>query len=224
MAKLRRRDLLLVALTFAAGSVDAIAFLALHVFTAVMTGNLVLLGVAMGQGALRNALRGVVAVGAYGIGVVAGARFVAALPPDALWSRAATRALVVETGLQAIFLGGWILADAAPDGVAALALISISGIAMGLQAATTRAVAPGRSTTYLTGTLTGLLTELSALGVQPDWWHRASIVIALVAGALAGAIAFTAVPWVAPAIPLLVLATVVLISTTDSRARANGTR
>jgi uncharacterized membrane protein YoaK (UPF0700 family) len=208
-----RRDLLLVALTFAAGAVDAVAFLALHVFTAVMTGNLVLLGVAIGQGAARNALRGVIAVGGYAIGVLGGARIVAAPSREALWSRAITRALVVEAALQAIFLGGWILTDATPDGIAAFALISISGIAMGLQAATTRAVAPGRSTTYLTGTLTSLLTELSALGVRPDWWHRASVVIALVAGALAGAIALSTVPWVAPAIPLLVLAGVVLLVT-----------
>jgi len=194
-----RRDLLLLALTFAAGAVDAVAFLALHVFTAVMTGNLVLLGVAIGQGAARNALRGVIAVGGYAIGVLGGARIVAAPSREALWSRAITRALVVEAALQAIFLGGWILTDATPDGIAAFALISISGIAMGLQAATTRAVA--------------LLSELSALGVRPDWWHRASIVIALVAGALAGAIALSTVPWMAPAIPLLVLAVVVLLVT-----------
>ena len=213
MSDVGRRDLLLVALTFAAGAVDAVAFLALHVFTAVMTGNLVLLGVAIGQGAARNALRGVIAVGGYAIGVLGGARIVAAPSREALWSRAITRALVVEAALQAIFLGGWILTDATPDGIAAFALISISGIAMGLQAATTRAVAPGRSTTYLTGTITSLLTELSALGVRPDWWHRASVVIALVAGALAGAIALSTVPWVAPAIPLLVLAGVVLLVT-----------
>jgi uncharacterized membrane protein YoaK (UPF0700 family) len=208
-----RRDALLIALTFAAGAVDAVAFLGLHVFTAVMTGNLVLLGVAIGQGVVRNAIRGLVAVGGYGIGVLAGARIVGVLPRETLWSRAVTRALILEAALQAAFLAGWILTDATPDGLAALALITISGIAMGLQATTTRGVAPGRSTTYLTGTLTGLLTELSALGVRPDWWHRASIVIALVAGALAGAIAFSTVPWVAPAIPLLVLVGVVLFVT-----------
>jgi uncharacterized membrane protein YoaK (UPF0700 family) len=211
-----RRDSLLVALTFAAGAVDAVAFLGLHVFTAVMTGNLVLLGVAIGQGAVRNALRGLVAVGGYGIGVLAGARIVGALPRDT-WSPAVTRALTLEAALQAAFLGGWILTDATPDGLAAVVLIAISGIAMGLQAATTRGVAPGRSTTYLTGTLTGLLTELSALGVRPDWWHRVSIVIALVWGALAGAVVFTNVPLVAPAIPLIVVAAVVLIATAVSR-------
>jgi uncharacterized membrane protein YoaK (UPF0700 family) len=216
-----RRDLLLVALTFAAGAVDAVAFLGLHVFTAVMTGNLVLLGVAIGQGAFRNALRGLVAVGGYGIGVLAGARIVGVLPRETLWSPAVTRALVVEAALQALFLGGWILTDASPDGLAAVALIAISGIAMGLQAATTRGFAPGRSTTYLTGTLTGLLTELSALGVGADWWRRASLVIALVVGALSGALVITIVPWLAPAIPLLVLAAVVVIG---ASVRPNGAR
>jgi uncharacterized membrane protein YoaK (UPF0700 family) len=211
------RDAFLVALAFAAGAVDAVAFLGLHVFTAVMTGNLVLLGVAIGQGVLGNALRGLVAVGAYGIGVLAGARIIGVLPRDTLWAPAVSRALVLEAGLQALFLVGWILTNATPDGLAAVALITISGIAMGLQAATTRGLAPGRSTTYLTGTLTGLLTELSALGVRPDWWHRLAIVVALVCGALAGAIAFTTAPYVAPAIPLIVLAGVVLFAASVDR-------
>jgi uncharacterized membrane protein YoaK (UPF0700 family) len=213
-----RRDALLVALTFAAGAVDAVAFLGLGVFTAVMTGNLVLLGVAIGQGAARNALRGLVAVGGYGIGVLAGARIVGVVPRETLWSRAVTRALMLEAALQAVFLSGWVVTDATPDGIAALALITVSGIAMGLQAATTRGVAPGRSTTYLTGTLTGLLTELSALGVRPDWWHRAAIVIALVFGALIGAVAFITAPSLAPAIPLGILAIVVLIAVAGDRA------
>jgi uncharacterized membrane protein YoaK (UPF0700 family) len=207
-----RRDALLVALTFAAGAVDAVAFLGLHVFTAVMTGNLVLLGVAIGQGAVRNALRGLVAVGGYGIGVLAGARIVAVLPPEKTWSPSVTRAFALEAALQTLFLGGWILTNAKPDGVTAAALIAISGIAMGLQAATTRGLAPGRSTTYLTGTLTGLLTELSALGMGADWWRRTSLVVALFCGALAGAILFTTLPWLAPAIPLVVLAGVVLVA------------
>ena len=81
----RRRDLLLVALTFAAGAVDAVVFLRLDVFTAVMTGNIVLLGLAIGQGAFRNALRSLVALAAYAGGVLAGARLVGATPRDSIW-------------------------------------------------------------------------------------------------------------------------------------------
>ena len=42
---------MLLVLTLAAGSVDAISYLGLgHVFTAMMTGNTVLLGLALAQG------------------------------------------------------------------------------------------------------------------------------------------------------------------------------
>jgi uncharacterized membrane protein YoaK (UPF0700 family) len=216
--ELRRRDFLLVALTFAAGSVDAVALLRLDVFTAVMTGNIVLLGLAVGQGAFGNALRSVVALIAYGVGVVVGARVVGAVAVETLWSPRVTRALALEWVLQAAFLIGWLITGANPDGASAATLIAFSGVAMGIQAATARALAPGMSTTYVTGTLTGLLSELSALGaVSGDRWRRASIVVALALGAVAGALALTVVPLLAPAIPLAVVGAVVLVAMTRFR-------
>jgi uncharacterized membrane protein YoaK (UPF0700 family) len=211
--ELRRRDLLLVALTFAAGSVDAVALLRLDVFTAVMTGNIVLLGLAIGQGAFANALRSVIALVGYGAGVVTGARIVGAIAIDAHWSPNVTRALALEWVLQAAFLIGWLFTGTKPEGTGAAALIAFSGVAMGIQAATARALAPGMSTTYVTGTLTGLLSELSALGaVSGDRRRRASIVVALALGALAGAFALSTAPALAPAIPLAVVGAVVLIA------------
>jgi uncharacterized membrane protein YoaK (UPF0700 family) len=216
--ELRRRDFLLVALTFAAGSVDAVALLRLDVFTAVMTGNIVLLGLAVGQGAFGNALRSVVALIAYGVGVVVGARVVGAVAVETHWSPSVTRALALEWVLQAAFLIGWLITGANPDGVSAATLIAFSGVAMGIQAATARALAPGMSTTYVTGTLTGLLSELSALGaVSGDRRRRASIVVALALGAVAGAWALTLVPLLAPAIPLAVVGAVVLVAATCFR-------
>ena len=218
MRELRRRDLLLVALTFAAGSVDAVALLRLDVFTAVMTGNIVLLGLAVGQGAFANALRSVIALFAYGAGVVAGARIVGAVAIETHWSPKVTRALALEWVLQAAFLIGWVLSGANPGGTTAAALIAFSGVAMGIQAATARALAPGMSTTYVTGTLTGLLSELSALGaVSSDRRRRASIVVALALGAVAGALALTTVPLLAPAIPLAVVGAVVLVAASRFR-------
>jgi uncharacterized membrane protein YoaK (UPF0700 family) len=216
--ELRRRDLLLVALTFAAGSVDAVALLRLDVFTAVMTGNIVLLGLAVGQGAFANALRSIIALVAYGVGVIVGARIAGAVAIEAHWSPKVTRALGVEWVLQGAFQSGWLFTRANPDGVSAATLIALSGIAMGIQAATARALAPGTSTTYVTGTLTGLLSELSALGaVSGDRRRRASIVVALALGAVAGAFALTVVPLLAPAIPLAVVGAVVLIAATRFR-------
>ena len=213
MRELRRRDFLLVALTFAAGSVDAVALLRLDVFTAVMTGNIVLLGLAVGQGAFGNALRSVIALVAYGVGVVVGARIVGAVAIERHWSPKVTRALAIEWVLQAAFLTGWVLTGTKPDGASAAALIAFSGVAMGIQAATARALAPGMSTTYVTGTLTGLLSELSALGaVSGDRRRRASIVVALALGAVAGALVLTVIPLLAPAIPLAVVGAVVLVA------------
>ena len=218
MRELRRRDLLLVALTFAAGSVDAVALLRLDVFTAVMTGNIVLLGLAVGQGAFGNALRSVVALVAYGVGVIVGARIVGAIAIETHWSPNVTRALGVEWVLQLAFLIGWLFTEANPAGVSAATLIAFSGVAMGIQAATARALAPGMSTTYVTGTLTGLLSELSALGsVSGDRLRRASIVVALALGAVAGALALSTLPLLAPAIPLAVVGAVVLVAATRFR-------
>jgi uncharacterized membrane protein YoaK (UPF0700 family) len=161
--ELRRRDLLLVALTFAAGSVDAVAI-------------------------------------------------------ETHWSPKVTRALALEWVLQLAFLIGWLFTAAHPDGVSAATLIAFSGVAMGIQAATARALAPGMSTTYVTGTLTGLLSELSALGsVSGDRLRRASIVVALALGAVAGALALTVMPLIAPAIPLAVVGAVVLVAATRFR-------
>ena len=214
----RRRDLLLVALTFAAGAVDAVVFLRLDVFTAVMTGNIVLLGLAIGQGAFRNALRSLVALAAYAGGVLAGARLVGATPRDSIWPAHATRALAVEWVLHATFLAGWILTDARPDGLAAASLIAVSGVAMGIQAATARTLAPTMSTTYVTGTLTALLSELSALGaLGPDARRRAAIVVALGLGAVCGALVLVSASVLAPAVPVLAIGAVVLVAATRFR-------
>jgi uncharacterized membrane protein YoaK (UPF0700 family) len=214
----RRRDLLLIALTFAAGAVDAVLFLRLDVFTAVMTGNIVLLGLAIGQGAFRNALRSLIALAAYAGGVLAAARLVGATPHDSVWPAHVTRAFAIEWVLHAVFLLGWIATDTRPDGLAAASLIAVSGVAMGIQAATARTLAPSMSTTYVTGTLTALLSELSALGaLGPDSRRRVAIVLALGLGAVCSALVLVSAAMLAPALPVVVLGAVVLIAATRFR-------
>src|SRR3989449_11780262 len=69
------RDGMLLVLTWAAGSVDAISYLGLgHVFTAMMTGNTVLLGLAIGQGQVLAALRSVIALAGFCLGAAVGDR------------------------------------------------------------------------------------------------------------------------------------------------------
>lgn len=64
---------MLLVLTCAAGLVDAISYLELgHVFTAMMTGNTVLLALALGQGEVTAALRSTLALVAFSAGVAGG--------------------------------------------------------------------------------------------------------------------------------------------------------
>ena len=60
---------MLLVLTCAAGLVDAISYLEMgHVFTAMMTGNTVLLALAIGQGEVMAALRSTLALVAFSVG------------------------------------------------------------------------------------------------------------------------------------------------------------
>src|SRR2546421_12943178 len=68
------RDSLVVLLTVTTGAVDAASFLALgNVFGSVITGNMVLLGVAAGTGRPELAMPSGVALAGYVAGVAAGA-------------------------------------------------------------------------------------------------------------------------------------------------------
>src|SRR5262249_37245042 len=78
------RDSLVVLLTLTTGAVDAASFLALGtVFSSVITGNLVLLGVAAGTGRAELAVHSGVAMAGYVAGVAAGAPLAARRHPAA---------------------------------------------------------------------------------------------------------------------------------------------
>lgn len=146
-------------LTWAAGSVDAISYLGLsHVFTANMTGNTVLLGLALGQGQGFAALRSVVALGGFGLGAAIGALIVERGRKGGDWPRAVTGAVVVEGIVLGIFAVTWQVPGTARSGGLIYALIALSALAMGIQSAAIRHLnVPGVATTYVTGTLTSLV-------------------------------------------------------------------
>jgi uncharacterized membrane protein YoaK (UPF0700 family) len=207
-----RQDALLVALTFAAGAADAVNLLALDVLTAVMTGNLVLLGLAGGRGAMATALRSLIALAGYAVGVIVGAR-VAGRGPDPISSPRVQRALVIELGLQGGFLAGWAATGGAPDDLAAAVLIAVSGIVMGIQSATVQTLGSRISTTYVTGMLTTLLGDLTSRpGTARDLGLHLAAVLALVAGALTGAVVLLTARVAAPAIALVPIAAVAVLA------------
>lgn len=177
-----------------------------------MTGNLVLLGVAIGRAAARTALRNVVAVAGYATGVVVGSR-VAGRGPESFASPRIQRALAIEWVLQAIFLTGWIAQTGQPDGVAAEVLIAISGISMGIQAITVAALGSRLSTTYVTGIVTTLVRDLSYFsGVGAETARHGAAVLCLLAGAVIGSLVLATMPIAAPAVPLIVTGAVIVLA------------
>lgn len=195
-------------LTAAAGSADALSYLGLgRVFTANMTGNLVLLGVAIGQGQVAGSLRSVIAFAGFGIGVLVGAGATARSKEATVWPPSVTLVVVVELGLLVAFAAGWEIAGDRPATLALDLLIALSAGAMGMQTAAARRLnVAGVTTTFVTGTLTGLIAELASVG--PDWARSrrwAATLACVVIGAAAGAAVFVAWRPGAPLVAMLLV-------------------
>src|SRR5262245_49448385 len=159
------RSYLLLLLACVAGAVDAISYLGLgRVFTANMTGNTVLLGLAIGQEHTQAAIRSGLALAGFLTGVAFGAWSASGGRHDGVWASAVTASLALETILLVVFAVVWYLAgDPDTTAVATACLIVLSALAMGLQSAVARRLnIPGIATTYITGTLTSLIAGLVA--------------------------------------------------------------
>lgn len=130
----RERDAVLISLALAAGCVDAVSFLGLgQVLTAAMTGNTVLLGIALGQAEGQAALRAGVALLGFFTGVVLGAAIVdrGAGP----WSASTAAALALELLVLVGLALTWHRFEGASWIDGRFPLIAAAGMAMGLQSA-----------------------------------------------------------------------------------------
>jgi uncharacterized membrane protein YoaK (UPF0700 family) len=156
--KVRGRDAMLTSLSLTAGCVDAVGFLGLgQVFVANMTGNTVLLGLAIGQADGRGVMHAGTALAGFVLGVAVGAAIVERGPERPLWTPAVTAALGFEFVILLAFAAGWIFNGSDPSGVAVYLLIVLSALAMGIQSAAVRRLdVSDVSTTYITGTITSL--------------------------------------------------------------------
>ncbi|MER5648372.1 YoaK family protein [Streptosporangium sp. NPDC002524] len=203
----RRSHVALVLLTLAAGAMDAIAFLGLGgVFTANMTGNLILFALAGREDWVLHALRSGLACAGFCAGLLIGFTMPGRHGGNALWSPAAVRLLWAGLALQIAFLAGWAISGGAPGPVVILALIGAGSCAMGMQAAAARRVdLAGITATFVTGTLTALF-ETSGPGWSTDNRRRTAIVVALVLGALCASLLLRfAPPWAGVAAPVFTL-------------------
>ncbi|MBO0891101.1 MAG: DUF1275 domain-containing protein [Acidothermales bacterium] len=207
-------------LTVATGAMDAISFLRLgEVFTSIMTGNLVQLGLSVGRHDGQLAARAAFAVVAFVAGVVASSTIVGpAHPEQPGWPARVNIALTCELGALVGFLVGWAATDGRPEGLARTLLIAVAALAMGVQSGAVRAInAPRLSTTYLTGTLIGALATLITAGRVE--WHSVTLLAAVVVGALVGGLLVVNATVVAPVLPVGLLVAVLLTATITGHVR-----
>jgi uncharacterized membrane protein YoaK (UPF0700 family) len=179
----------LLSLTFTTGLVDAVSYLALgRVFTANMTGNVVLLGFGIAGSGGLPVLAPVVSLGAFLIGAGAGGSLVRRLAE--CHPTLVARGLAIETCLLAIAAVVAATTTVHPGNVAAYVLIVLMASAMGVRNAIVRSIAvPDLTTTVLTMTLTGFAAESRlAGGSGKGSLRRLSAVLAMLAGAVAGAV------------------------------------
>jgi uncharacterized membrane protein YoaK (UPF0700 family) len=166
----RRLPRVLLALTLTTGLIDAASYLGLgHVFTANMTGNIVLLG--FGLGASLG--------GRLGIGIAS------------KHERVVLLGVAGEVALLAIAaIVAWSV-HVKVDSASAYAIIALVALAMGMRNAIVRKLAvPDLTTTVLTLTLTGIAADTAAGGIAKlgRSARRLSAVAAMLLGAFAGAL------------------------------------
>lgn len=216
------RDGLLVLLTLTTGAVDASSFLHLgNVFSSVITGNLILLGVAAATRSSSLAIHSGTALAGYSVGVLIGALIATRRASSAeTWPLSVTVTLIAEfcvlAGFSAVELTG-----GNPGSTAELLLIAALAAAMGIQSAAVRELG-GMSTTYLTGTLTAVITQLTTRDRKPGLARSVGVLVAIVSGAVGGGLVAEHTPAWLPAVILTPLAVVVIASITfemaDTRA------
>jgi uncharacterized membrane protein YoaK (UPF0700 family) len=188
----RRADVhlaLMLTLTFSTGVVDAIGYLGLDkVFAGNMTGNVVVLGMALAGADGLPWVGPLLALGAFMVGAVVSGRVLR--PVAAGWTTRSTW-LFTATGLV---IAGLAIALWAADGVPpepwSLLLTSLLAAAMGLQAATARHIAVKDVTTVVvTSTITGFAADSRlAGGAGQPWFRRLAAIVLIAAGAVVGAL------------------------------------
>ncbi|WP_229660899.1 YoaK family protein [Marmoricola endophyticus] len=177
---------LMLVLTFSTGVVDAVGYLGLdRVFTGNMTGNVVVLGMALAGGADLPVLGPLLALGGFVLGAALGGRVLERAAH--VWSWLTTLLLAV-VGLVVLALGVVALAVGEPGDTLRLAITTLLGAAMGLQAATARVVAVKDVTTVVvTSTLTGLAADsVLGSGKGGGTGRRLAAVVLIILGALVG--------------------------------------
>src|SRR6266550_2659114 len=201
----------LLGMTAVTALVDAVSFLSLgRVFTANMTGNIVLLAFATARPPGLSIARSLTALLAFLVGAVLGGRVMARTSADSQ-IRFAAHAFLLEVAFlfAASVCSVGYRGDLLEHSFQPFALIALTALAMGTRNAAVRKLAiPDLTTTVLTLTITGIGADSSiAHGNNPRLARRVQSVVAMFLGAALGAVtirySISAALWLGTAISAL---------------------
>src|SRR5467141_1331816 len=201
----------LLGMTAVTGLVDAVSFLSLgRVFTANMTGNIVLLAFATAHVSGLSIARSSTALLSFLVGAIFGGRIMARASAEAQ-IRFAAQAFLLEVAFlfAASFCGLGYRGNLLEHSFQPFALIALTALAMGTRNAAVRKLAiPDLTTTVLTLTITGIAADSSiSNGNNPKLARRVESVVAMFLGAALGAViiaySISAALWLGTAISAL---------------------
>src|SRR6266853_3327600 len=186
----------LLGMTAVTGLVDAVSFLSLgRVFTANMTGNVVILAFATARVPGLSIAYSLTALLSFLVGAIFGGRIMARAGADSQIRFAAQAFLAEDVFLLAASLCAiGYRRDLLEHSFQPLALIALTALAMGIRNAAVRKLAiPDLTTTVLTLTITGSGADSSiATGSNPRLARRVEAVVAMFLGAALSAALFRA--------------------------------
>lgn len=214
----RRFRLLIFGLTINTGFTDAIGFLGLGgAFTSVMTGNLVMTGLAIGTEDTHLLSLTLTSIASYVVGVVVGSLIIHPFRGSAGsdgtrgWHRRITLAIVVELLILVIYAIGWQAVRADPGPLGQVLLLGNNAVALGIQAAAVQALGVrGLSTTFLTGTLTRVVLHVVRFRSLKGVGINVGTLLSLVAGALLGGVGIEYFRLEVPLVQVLLLTVILL--------------
>ncbi|HWY55312.1 MAG TPA: YoaK family protein [Terriglobales bacterium] len=201
----------LLGMTVVTGLVDAVSYLSLgRVFTANMTGNLLVLAFSTARVSGLSIARSLTALLSFLMGAIFGGRIMARATAEAQIQFAVqTFLLEVVFLFAASFCAIGYRGHLLEDSFQMFALIALMALAMGTRSAAVRKLAiPDLTTTVLTLTITGIAADSSiANGNNPRVARRVASVVAMFLGAALGAViirySISAVLWLGAAISAL---------------------
>lgn len=182
-----RHLVLMLTLTFSTGIIDALGYLGLdRVFTANMTGNVVILGMGLMGADGLPVLGPLLALCGFLLGAGATGGWLRHIPRG--WGHRSTLLLLLVGG-GAVGIGVALLLWREPDPAFLHTVTGGLGLIMGAQAATARKIAVADVTTVvITSTITGLAADARWVGGSGQRNpRRIAAVVLMLAGAAAGA-------------------------------------